>query len=717
MRRISNLIYLFLFISLLLFVASAHKIHAQIITNQSGKTYSVNQEVPISAGSNFAFQLVGLEKNKKYRIEIGSSGKDDQHLQYNIFWNNTACNPADFGSSEQNKEADEITVTSCIEDTNIPNLPRIIFAGILSTGHIGINPGNKYTFKLKHNESGSSNQDFVIILSAQDSPKINVTPSSTTAGTNVKATINKLIPDQQYRAFLTLEDGNERYSTPINLSNNCSDGVKSGKFILTSCILEGGTYKAVIDINTTGFNCSPLNNRDNTGVRTCKINLINPDGVTVTSGDLKISPNPISLEVLPQEGNTQIYEKTPLKLNVKGCPSGTTNIDVVHTSENASPERISDENFKQLALNNNNDLETISLDTSGTKTDSFFGEDYKNKLVKAIAICRTNNLTSNVVNFTVSQYGSGNEKMIIDPSNIAVGEPASINLTNLSDKCYSIRIKNIDGDFIGNNQVEANSGGCEEKMENKPFALAFKTSNREANHKLDLDFADGIYVFMLYKDRREAGLIRSITGDTLGFIISGSLTGNIDSTLFGGKIEKSIEDAIKDEKDDIIATATLCVGIGGGTSDTGCTGITGSNLIPCFYGYTKDQVDDTGKIKEGSVPVDLTKLTSDDERKEAQKNLVRCAGTPSPFGILSTEPGQLVATIFRVFLSISGGIVLLLIIRSGYQLLFSQGNPEQIKEARERLTSAFIGFLFLIFSLVILETIGVDILHIPGFGS
>jgi hypothetical protein len=48
--------------------------------------------------------------------------------------------------------------------------------------------------------------------------------------------------------------------------------------------------------------------------------------------------------------------------------------------------------------------------------------------------------------------------------------------------------------------------------------------------------------------------------------------------------------------------------------------------------------------------------------------------------------------------------------------MISQGNPEQVKGAREQLTAAIIGLLFIIFSLVILQIIGVNILKIPGFG-
>lgn len=84
-------------------------------------------------------------------------------------------------------------------------------------------------------------------------------------------------------------------------------------------------------------------------------------------------------------------------------------------------------------------------------------------------------------------------------------------------------------------------------------------------------------------------------------------------------------------------------------------------------------------------------------------------------GEISTEPVGFVKSIFTIILSLSGGIALLLIILSGYKLMFSQGNPEKAQEAKETLTAAIVGLLFIIFSLVILQVIGVDILRIPGF--
>jgi hypothetical protein len=83
------------------------------------------------------------------------------------------------------------------------------------------------------------------------------------------------------------------------------------------------------------------------------------------------------------------------------------------------------------------------------------------------------------------------------------------------------------------------------------------------------------------------------------------------------------------------------------------------------------------------------------------------------FGVtIDTRPTGFVTAMFRIVLSISGGIATLLIIFSGYAMIASRGNPEKITAAREKLTSAIVGLLFIIFSLVILQIIGVDILGI-----
>lgn len=84
-------------------------------------------------------------------------------------------------------------------------------------------------------------------------------------------------------------------------------------------------------------------------------------------------------------------------------------------------------------------------------------------------------------------------------------------------------------------------------------------------------------------------------------------------------------------------------------------------------------------------------------------------------GRIKTSVGGFINSLFAKVLGIVGGIAVLLIIISGYRLMTSQGNPEKVQGAREQLTAAIVGLLFVIFSLVILEMIGYDILRLPGF--
>ena len=50
-----------------------------------------------------------------------------------------------------------------------------------------------------------------------------------------------------------------------------------------------------------------------------------------------------------------------------------------------------------------------------------------------------------------------------------------------------------------------------------------------------------------------------------------------------------------------------------------------------------------------------------------------------------------------------------------FQMLTSAGNPETLQAGRERLQSAIIGLLMVIFAMLLLQIIGVGILNIPGF--
>lgn len=72
---------------------------------------------------------------------------------------------------------------------------------------------------------------------------------------------------------------------------------------------------------------------------------------------------------------------------------------------------------------------------------------------------------------------------------------------------------------------------------------------------------------------------------------------------------------------------------------------------------------------------------------------------------------------YRWVVGIVSGIVLLLIIFFGYQLLISRGDAETLKVVREQIVNLVGGVLLIIFSFVLLNAIGVDLLQLVPFVS
>lgn len=134
-------------------------------------------------------------------------------------------------------------------------------------------------------------------------------------------------------------------------------------------------------------------------------------------------------------------------------------------------------------------------------------------------------------------------------------------------------------------------------------------------------------------------------------------------------------------------------------------------------------LDENGKeIIENGEPKTLTneelieKLRNGEFNKPENSGFnFKCAQVKTGILDIDTRPTEFVKKIMGFILGLSGGIAVLLIIVSGYRLMASQGNPEKVQGAKESLTSAIVGLLFIIFALVILQVIGVNILKLPGF--
>ena len=83
--------------------------------------------------------------------------------------------------------------------------------------------------------------------------------------------------------------------------------------------------------------------------------------------------------------------------------------------------------------------------------------------------------------------------------------------------------------------------------------------------------------------------------------------------------------------------------------------------------------------------------------------------------INATDAISLIGVVFKYVVSVAGIGAILLLLLGAYKIILSRGDKEKLHEARDTITSAILGLVFIILSLVILQIIGVSILQIPGF--
>ncbi len=84
-------------------------------------------------------------------------------------------------------------------------------------------------------------------------------------------------------------------------------------------------------------------------------------------------------------------------------------------------------------------------------------------------------------------------------------------------------------------------------------------------------------------------------------------------------------------------------------------------------------------------------------------------------GCIDATAIGLVTTLSTLGVGIAGGIAFLLILFGALQIMMSAGNPEKLNAGKELVNAAITGLLLIIFSIFLLQLIGVKILAIPGF--
>lgn len=110
----------------------------------------------------------------------------------------------------------------------------------------------------------------------------------------------------------------------------------------------------------------------------------------------------------------------------------------------------------------------------------------------------------------------------------------------------------------------------------------------------------------------------------------------------------------------------------------------------------------------GSLNDDCLKCVGDDPLKTGK--------VYTALGCIRVDNKGLAEDVVRLFLGVVGGAALFFMIMAAFIFTTSQGETNKVKQAKEMMTAAISGLFFIVFSIFILQFVGVSILRIPGLG-
>jgi len=135
-------------------------------------------------------------------------------------------------------------------------------------------------------------------------------------------------------------------------------------------------------------------------------------------------------------------------------------------------------------------------------------------------------------------------------------------------------------------------------------------------------------------------------------------------------------------------------------------------VFSCFFKTSQETEKSSMSSLENSFTLNNFALAVDDE--EGRELEINYPEINSIKPEKSTFPiNKYVEYIFNFVLWGVGFLVLLIVVSSGVQYLGSMENPKGKKEAKDRITSALVGLLLLISSVVVLNQINADLIKMP----
>lgn len=170
-------------------------------------------------------------------------------------------------------------------------------------------------------------------------------------------------------------------------------------------------------------------------------------------------------------------------------------------------------------------------------------------------------------------------------------------------------------------------------------------------------------------------------------------------------------------------------------------GIGGRNRILCEYNFSVTRVSCNVGGEEVSCNEDAPKSGGllmqygsyslcdqiPDSQPDQREKCLSCIGSSisgegdegvwTALGCIKKEPTTIIRQLINIGLGMAGGFTLLTFLAAGFSYTTAQGDVKKVTEAREQITAALVGLLFIIFSVTILQFVGTTVLKIPGFGG
>jgi hypothetical protein len=155
----------------------------------------------------------------------------------------------------------------------------------------------------------------------------------------------------------------------------------------------------------------------------------------------------------------------------------------------------------------------------------------------------------------------------------------------------------------------------------------------------------------------------------------------------------------------------------GGTSQRCCSSKKCNDSLTCTVTYGGEYCLDQGQINALKSGGSTNTKTESENSALCKDPSGKEIGINTALGCLyAGDPPKMISQLLGWGTIVGGGIAFLMIVLAGFQITMAGGDPKKVQAARELITSAITGLILIIFSVFLINLIGVDILGLKGLG-